>query len=517
MSDDYQLLASERFTGTKIHGYDQITAVSQSAINRQINRTYKSADANSPLRQFTTGTSKDDEYTQIVKAELDPSEIELLLATDEKQTVHFILKLKSGTFNYWGGTRSKPEKKSATIKDWRVVSKVRLNLLELDPAKVPKFVRDSLANPNDYGIRHLLIDFTTANIPTNDPTLGAIDSDDAKEDFHTHVKTYLNKLQTDNNGLYSTIHYLPVLKKSGSQSPTFAPTSLNFQSFPFVTASNKGTKGSENNTLVYLQMTQERQLPADLLPTPNANWIVPATPRYDGTLCLSKATFLDKWLLPQLSSLNSATTWVTVIDHAPGPEPAPYSLSGGHFGYEDASRTAWVFDAKNSDATALKFSYTYSVTKTEGSDIQKFAQQTCNVWNDLEIPVGLNANGESVIKVFNVFKWNAELVLQSGADGKLKIDVKNVKVDVGSQQGLFWVQEKAKQQLQGILDDVQSHIKKKETEISDTTNHLKGEFEKLFGNPWKFVLRADDDFVVNNAAFNSEGDLLAQLNYRLED
>lgn len=77
-------------------------------------------------------------------------------------------------------------------------------------------------------------------------------------------------------------------------------------------------------------------------------------------------------------------------------------LSRARFGTlmtcQDASRTAWVFDAKNSDATALKFSYTYSVTKTEGNDIQKFAQQTCNVWNDLEIPVGLNANSESVIK-----------------------------------------------------------------------------------------------------------------------
>jgi len=127
-------------------------------------------------------------------------------------------------------------------------------------------------------------------------------------------------------------------------------------------------------------------------------------------------------------------------------------------------------------------------------------------------------------------------VLQGVDDGKLKIEVKNVKVDIGSQQGYFWVQENAKQQLQGILNDVQSHIGKKENEISDTMNHLKGEIEQLFGKSWKFVLRGDDDFLINKAAFNrrvslmtiigcvlissmfySEGDLLAQLNYRLED
>ena len=108
----------------------------------------------------------------------------------------------------------------------------------------------------------------------------------------------------------------------------------------------------------------------------------------------------------------------------------------------------------------------------------------------------------SIIRVFNVFRWNAELVLQGGDDGKLKTEVKNVKVDVGSQQGYFWVQENSKQQLQGILNDVQSHIEKKENEISDTMNHLKGEVEQLFGKSWKFVLRGDDDFLINKAAFN---------------
>ena len=93
-------------------------------------------------------------------------------------------------------------------------------------------------------------------------------------------------------------------------------------------------------------------------------------------------------------------------------------------------------------------------------------------------------------------------MLQGVDDGKLKIEVKNVKVDVGSQQGYFWVQENAKQQLQGILDDVQSHIEGKENEISDTMNHLKGEVEQLFGKSWKFVLRGDDDFLINKAGFN---------------
>ena len=80
---DYEWLASERFKGTKLHGYDQvceffghrlsesahppqITTVSQNAINRQIQLQHKSADADSLLRQFTTSTYEKDDYTYVV-------------------------------------------------------------------------------------------------------------------------------------------------------------------------------------------------------------------------------------------------------------------------------------------------------------------------------------------------------------------------------------------------------------------------------------------------------------------
>ena len=74
------------------------------------------------------------------------------------------------------------------------------------------------------------------------------------------------------------------------------------------------------------------------------------------------------------------------------------ALFGTLMAFQNASRTPWTYDAENSNATALKYSYTYTMTKTEGNDIKKFVQQTCNVWNDLEIPIGLDANDQCVIK-----------------------------------------------------------------------------------------------------------------------
>ncbi|KAF7979539.1 hypothetical protein HWV62_42132 [Athelia sp. TMB] len=538
---DLKWLASERFKNTQLHGYDQvcgfcgyqlsesahppqITTVSQEAINRQIQLAHTDSASDSPLRQFSTSVSENDDWTQIVNAKLDPSTVELLLGTDEKQH------------------------KTATIKDWRVVSKVRLNLLELDPEKVPKFVRDALTNPNDYSIRQLLVNFTTADISTYDPTLSVIDDDEAREDFHKHVKMYWDGLKKNDNGSHSTIHYLPTLKKPDTYlAPTIVPTSLNFQNFPFVlTGWNKGgEKNNDYNMLIYLQMTEKRDFPPDLLPAPKANWVVPATPRYDGTVCLSKRTFLDSWLLPRLAQFNKTTTWYSVIEDDSSKTPAPYNLDKGHFGpsgYENATDTPWTADTAGSNDTVLKYTYSRNeVMTTKGNQTIKFAQQKVNVWNHLEIPVGLDANNESVIKTIDVLTWSAELVLKTEAhgaeNGKLKIEVRNVKGDASiGEQGYSHASADVKRQLEGVLEALRAKIRKEGDALVNTMTHLKGDVDKLFGSSWSFIFGGNDDFWIDGAGFNgrvpsmiimgcgltssmiySEGDLLAQLIYRIKD
>lgn len=96
-----------------------------------------------------------------------------------------------------------------------------------------------------------------ADISTYDPTLSVIDDDEAKEDFHKHIKMYFDRLKADDNGSHSTIHYLPTPKKPDTYlAPTIVPTSLNFQNYPFVLTgwSQGGEKNNDNNMLIYLQM-----------------------------------------------------------------------------------------------------------------------------------------------------------------------------------------------------------------------------------------------------------------------
>ncbi|KAF8954520.1 hypothetical protein BDZ97DRAFT_1852617 [Flammula alnicola] len=236
---------------------------------------YKIAEDNSPIRKFHTDTTEDDDWTCIKNAELDASSVELLLQNDDKQTVLFTLSLKSGSFQYLGGKKSRPTEETAAIQDWRLVFRVRLNLNILDEKDVPQFVKDVLRRTDDYSVHQLFVDFTTADISNYDEGLSHIvlPTDAAKLSFTEHIKLYLKKLTKETGNFHSTIHYLPIIKKPENyRAPTIAPTSLNFQNLPFVTSpSDKGTKNDDKNMLLYLQMTQKREFPKDLLPWPKAN------------------------------------------------------------------------------------------------------------------------------------------------------------------------------------------------------------------------------------------------------
>jgi hypothetical protein len=107
---------------------------------------------------------------------------------------------------------------------------------------------------------------------------------------------------------------------------TIPPTEITFQNLPFVTSDTDNGKPSDDNMLVYLQMTGNTPLSRELLPISmrkpyifvqnldlteashlKANWVVPTpndTDRYDGTVVLSREIFLEGWLLPRLAEFN---------------------------------------------------------------------------------------------------------------------------------------------------------------------------------------------------------------------
>lgn len=76
---DYQRLNNERITGTKIAPYDMITAVTQRAINKQLEKMHR---VNESLQKLSLlSADPEDDYSRL-DADLDAPTIELRLNTE---------------------------------------------------------------------------------------------------------------------------------------------------------------------------------------------------------------------------------------------------------------------------------------------------------------------------------------------------------------------------------------------------------------------------------------------------
>lgn len=82
--------------------------------------------------------------------------------------------------------------------------------------------------------------------------------------------------------------------------PTFPPSYNDFQPYQWQDGSGKPVPGSDNNCLLYTQMTQKNPPPATLQYKYTGNMIDSSE---SGTLIVSSNLFW-KWLLPKLSTVN---------------------------------------------------------------------------------------------------------------------------------------------------------------------------------------------------------------------
>lgn len=160
------------------------------------------------------------------------------------------------------------------------------------------------------------------------------ESADVKENFGNLVRKQLNNIFTQglNNVGYAVAADNP--GTAGDHPPTFLPTDVRFQTYPWVgkapgfqpTSGLTGT--SVLNYLCYLEMTDKRAPPtgpAQFL-TPNGNWTDGDGSKISstdlGTFCMSRRNFLERWLLPKLRVMNQAmepsVTKIPVSCHVDG-------------------------------------------------------------------------------------------------------------------------------------------------------------------------------------------------------
>ncbi|KAG8946296.1 hypothetical protein FRC04_011926 [Tulasnella sp. 424] len=548
----YDRLTTERITNTNIGAFDQLTIVSQRAINGQLAHMWK--NPKSILRKIEVRPRpKLTEYYFV--ADLDPPTVKLLTGPNKQQVI-FYINIKSGTVGYYEGVGPEAEPKTEKLGTSRLALRVNMALDQLKENGVPEHIQKALKKVDDYSVKQLLFDFTTADLI---PKLNGVDknesefniSKEAETSFYALLGDYLDILRkkdpSGNPGEHSILHYVATAKNAQvyTAAPTCAPTDLNFQNLPFVIVDSDRTGTTDvlegkNNMLVYLQMTNDNKMPNALL-EPSANWVMPpfdqTSESYDGTVCLSKATFLDGFLLPKLALLNSESTWV--VSEARGtaefiallPVPLITYEMRGHLGLTKEDEQNFRFKDyqwKPSSSGDGTIRYEYKHTNRMEQPDQRVYQQG-KTTNSLTVPEGLDSSGKSVIKISGTTEvesflhllgavgeigkttcwvtcaWEASLILDGVDDGGLKITVDELKPKTTTKNDTSFLYP-------DILKDIEEQCKR--LFENSNLNHIKASLEGLFADSWSFVFSQGRDFYIDKACFNREGDLICQLKYK---
>ncbi|KAG8900678.1 hypothetical protein FRC00_011807 [Tulasnella sp. 408] len=549
--ETYRRLAAERITNTSIGAFDQLTIISQRAINSQLKHMWK--DPNSALRTLNIKPYPEDAPEYYLNAICDAPTVKLSVGPN-KPTVVFCFNITSGTLGYYQGIGPRAKPMTEEIGPSRLALRANMAFDQLAKSDVPQNIKDALINVDDYSVQQLLFDFTSADL---NQKINGIDSNESEFHLSREAESALYQLVATHIGFLRAkgpdskpadriiLNYAVTTKnsKAFTAAPTCAPTSLNYQNLPFVLKESDKTSpnpvlGGNNSMLVYLQMTEGRMMPNALL-APSANWVMPpfdeTSEQYDAVVCLSKASFLDGFLLPRLANFNRESTWV--VDEAWWKAvnlgfKNEYKISG-HVGLTAKDLQDPFFQDYQWKMTSFqngirKYEYHKTHRKDDNHGLWRVWQEG-RTSNYLTIPEGLDSSSKCVMKLNGTTTvetylhldgigeigktkslvtctWNASLILDGVDDGALKITV-----DIPKEPIVRTVLDPSfayPHIMDNIMDRIRGGFK-----YSDFAN-LKGSLEKLFSGSWAFVFAQGQDFFIDRACFNREGDLLCQMKYK---
>ncbi|KAG9044409.1 hypothetical protein FS837_008204 [Tulasnella sp. UAMH 9824] len=507
-------------------------------------------DPHSVLRTLNIKPDPEDAPDYYFNAICDAPTVTLSLGPNQ-QTVVFCFNVTSGMLSYYKGIGPRAILMTEALGPSKIAFRVNMAFNQLAASDIPGNIKKALVNVDDYSVQQLLFDFTSADLI---PKLNGIDKSEFDFNISEEAQPALNEILEKHIGLlrangpdgkaagHIIVNYTVTAKnsKAFTAAPTCTPTSLNFQTLPFVfkesdKASPGAVLGGNNSMLVYLQMAEGRPMPNNLL-GPSANWVMPPfdekSEQYDGVVCLSKASFLDGFLLPRLANFNRESTWVVdeawwkAVNLGFGNQ---YKISG-HVGLTTKDLQDPFFQDYQWKMTSFQNglrSYEYHKThrKDDNHGLWRVWQEG-RTSNYLTIPEGLDSSSKCVMKLNGTTKvetylqldgigdigktkslvtctWNASLILDGVGDGALKINVEIPKEPIV--RTVLDPSFAYPHIMDNIMDRIRGGFK-----YSDVAN-LKGNLEKLFSGSWAFVFAQGQDFFIDRACFNREGDLLCQL------
>lgn len=203
-ADKHAQLTTERVTKTSIYKFDQITAVSQASINRQLEHMHGLYEI---LRKLDI-RQEDDEDMGLIDCVLEPPQVVLHTGVNKQRVTYYIRIKVSSNFDFnddvapyslslvaervvqvlhWNGSQGEVSQHPAIhsmvtyhssfreaeirIENWLVALNVNMALDQMDKRLVPKNVQKQIKNLDDYSVYQLLLDFTGQSPRTPEPPL----------------------------------------------------------------------------------------------------------------------------------------------------------------------------------------------------------------------------------------------------------------------------------------------------------------------------------------------------------
>jgi len=534
-----QAVSSSKSPGNCITGYDMVAAITQDTINLQFILLWDLLDEKYRKMKWDFKTVDEDiglELSYSFDGDMDAPQVILGTEMAPNFQVKLIISIPNGTLTY--GAK---KMKSISISDWKYVFDVNVNFTEIEHKLIkenlvlPDVVKNSLYKFTDdnFTIRHLLMDFQSANIANYDGGESKINLPEGFKDMFTLFQTGLTKYfrdlaETENPYVlgYSIEEKTP--DSDPSIPPTFTPTGGTY----WIVFEKDESKRSQN-TLNFLLTTDtvKKPLPYPTKPDFENNWV--SSNEYDGRFVLAKSLFFGEFILPKLQEAL------------------------GHYitGYRDGDKSCFAFNSglewtvtESPEKGGFRWKYTYDKTfNWNAKDVEVWAVFknvpievdhwiTNKFWFTVELgestssnTLPIKLNGEFYIyheflchplgftnermSLSAKVGWEGTIDVTCGTQGVVELKPSiSFKETVINHDGNFW----------GDID--QALLERNVKGLENNANWIKSQYEKEVNNLLnlfaplgnRFVLPAGGVFAFKNPQFDSFQNLLFDITYKTE-
>ncbi|KAI0632190.1 hypothetical protein C8Q77DRAFT_1158854 [Trametes polyzona] len=528
LGDSSGASSRETIQHAKMHGFDQVVAISQGSMNAQFAALWASSSA----VLFHTWA-----YEQFFSATFKALSLQLL--SNNKAIVW--VSLTNGTLRALRDWAPCTESQSFDFRDWRIAFEVELKMCthaELEGGSSLTFKRTLAYEKHgvhtDRELNHIYLDLRHAEYIHEYSTYS-----DVRIDAGDESRAVILKLQAV--VYYLTQHYFPVLSseglnvvcsvpvwKSGTSLPSYALTSASFHVYSRFDVGRHNwahVPPGQEPIVVVIGTTGYRALPRPRLEF-STGWVVHANRGFShGTLSIARRVFIEERLLGLLSDVNARTTLIpNMVDPLLGFHGVTLLKWAEHEQRRDRP-SKWELQPSTGDG-CLKYMWEHCEEwryKVQGSGDMLNATQgiSCITRNYVELPTAVK-HGALHIKVsgkvelslalqtmstksYNAsssVSWSTNVTVQTTGPGGIKVTT------LGSHDPVFTKAEFT----DGSAGKLRSPMDMLRDAFPDKVP-LDGLVQEIraFEGAWEYCCPPAAPYALASPVFNDDGDLLFEL------